>query len=133
MQTFNAMQAGDSTSFDNPVDFSRAAFKALTRYYYTVAPPALRDVAIPPNRYSLEVVARMWEEGKVGGGGGGGAVEKVAAAGKPAGVVVKVNNNVPLALLSPSSFAKFCSEAFKNALVVRMNLLIKTKGEVFGA
>ena len=116
---FRQMHSGDSKSFDNPGDFSRAAIKVLTRYYWH-SPAALRDVALPPNLYMLEVVAKMWEEGSVG------ASPSQAADKKEAGKGVA---NVPLALLNEGGFVKLCEEVFKNALVVRMNLLIKVRAD----
>ncbi|GMH50847.1 hypothetical protein TL16_g00884 [Triparma laevis f. inornata] len=132
---FGRLHAGDSKSFDNPIDFSRAAIKVLTRYYYN-SPAALRDVALPPNLYILEVVARMWEEGTIG------LAEKPE---RPLSGKKKTKEelkeeweakqgggkkyNVPLALMGADQFSKFACEVFKNALVVRMNLLLKARSD----
>ena len=132
---FGRLHAGDSKSFDNAIDFSRAAIKVLTRYYYN-SPAALRDVALPPNLYILEVVARMWESGTIG------LSEKPS---RPTSGKKKTKEelkeewdakqgggkkyNVPLALMGADQFAKFACEVFKNALVVRMNLLLKARSD----
>lgn len=134
---FNQLHSGDSKSFDNPGDFARAAVKVLTRYYYN-APAALKDVALPPNLYLIEVVATMWEEGTIGiedkvGDDALPSGKKKTAEEKQAEWDAKrgggKNWNVPLALLNANGFVKFAHEAFKNALIVRMNLLLKKKSE----
>ncbi len=122
-EAFKAMHAGDSSGYDNPVEFARSCSRFLVRYYYA-SPAALRDVAIPPNQYMLEVVAKLWEEGKVGN-----KQKRPSSSGKAKPDEEKKQEggggNVPLALMNSEVFVNFCREVFKNALVVRMNLLLK--------
>jgi len=134
---FNQLHSGDSKSFDKPGDFARAAVKVLTRYYYN-SPAALKDVALPPNLYLLEVVAKMWEEGTIG------LADKSPDEAMPSGKKKTKEEkqaewdakkgggkkyNVPLALLNAEGFVNFVHESFKNALIVRMNLLMKRKSD----
>lgn len=128
---FKSMNAGDFGGADNPVDFAKKCVKVLTKWYY-MSPAAVRDVALPPNQYTLEIVAGLWEQGKVGGGG---TPRDGDEAGKEGEVKLgfeaakqektERGRNVPIALLNQKTFVKFCKEAFVNALVVRMNLFLK--------
>jgi hypothetical protein len=131
---FKSMNSGDFDGADNPVDFAKKCVKVLVRWYY-LSPAAVRDVALPPNQYLLEVVAGLWEKGEVGAK----PREKEAAGGKKddvklgfeavAAVKKGEGRNVPLVLLNETAWVDFCREAFLNALVVRMNLFLKASAD----
>ena len=54
-KVYNKLHGGERAGFDNPQSFSIVASKELCKYYYQSAPAVLRDVALPPNRYIMEV------------------------------------------------------------------------------
>jgi len=130
---FKSMNSGDFEGADNAVDFARKVVKVLVRWYY-MSPAAVRDVALPPNQYLLEVVGGMWEKGEVGGkqgesGGGGKDGDVKLGFEKAKEEKTMKGKNVPLALMGEKTFVMFCKEAFKNALVVRMNLTLKASAD----
>jgi len=133
-KVYAKLHGGERRGFDDARGFSVVASRELCKYYWLHAPAVLRDVALPPNRYILEVVGNLWEQGVVPARKAfeeevdtRGMREKVLTEEEKQALGTK---NLPLGLLNDKQFVILCGEIFKNALLVRTNFLIKKRGEM---